>query len=123
MSFSARVGVGEGLVACSSNNFGRPWALLGSLVAFGSGCGQVFPGVPRKAPLCWFFVQTSPVAERLPSSSDSSGPYSDPGRSVLLLLPLPLAFPPLLVLIPLLPQIPLLPLLPLPLIPVLLPLP
>ena len=27
-------------------------AQLGSLVAFGSGCGQALPGVPRKAPLC-----------------------------------------------------------------------
>jgi len=49
---SARVGVGEGLVACSSINFGRPGALLGSSVAFGSGCGEALPGVPRKAPLC-----------------------------------------------------------------------
>ena len=54
MSSSARVGVGvgEGVVACSSINFGRPGALLGSSVAFGSGCGQALPGVPRKAPLC-----------------------------------------------------------------------
>ena len=36
---SARVGVGEGAEACSFVNFGRPWALLGSSVAFGSGCG------------------------------------------------------------------------------------
>ena len=36
---SARVGVGEGAEACSSTNFGRPGALLGSSVAFGSGCG------------------------------------------------------------------------------------
>ena len=28
------------------------WAQLGSSVAFGSGCGQALPGVPRKAPLC-----------------------------------------------------------------------
>ena len=35
MSSSARVGVGEGVVACSSINFGRPGALLGSSVAFG----------------------------------------------------------------------------------------
>ena len=27
-------------------------AQLGSPVAFGSGCGQMLPGVPRKAPLC-----------------------------------------------------------------------
>ena len=27
-------------------------AQLGSSVAFGSGCGQAFPGVPRKAALC-----------------------------------------------------------------------
>ena len=27
-------------------------AHLGSSVAFGSGCGQALPGVPRKAPLC-----------------------------------------------------------------------
>jgi len=27
-------------------------AQLGSSVAFGSGCGQALPGVPRKAPLC-----------------------------------------------------------------------
>ena len=48
---SVRVGVGESLVSCSSINFGRPGALLGSSVAFGSGCGQALPGVPRKAPL------------------------------------------------------------------------
>ena len=29
-----------------------PRAQLGSSVAFGSGCGQALPGVPRKAPLC-----------------------------------------------------------------------
>ena len=52
MSSSARVGVGEGLMACSSINFGRPGALLGSSVAFGSGCGQALPGVPRKTLLC-----------------------------------------------------------------------
>jgi len=28
------------------------WAQLGSSVAFGSGCGQTLPVVPRKAPLC-----------------------------------------------------------------------
>ena len=39
MCSSARVGVGEGAEACSSINFGRPGALLGSSVAFGSGCG------------------------------------------------------------------------------------
>ena len=46
MCSSARVGVGEGGVgegaeACSSTNFGPPRALLvlGSSVAFGSGCG------------------------------------------------------------------------------------
>jgi len=27
-------------------------AQLGSSVAFGSGCGQALPGMPRKAPLC-----------------------------------------------------------------------
>ena len=27
-------------------------AQLGSSVAFGSGCGQTLPGMPRKAPLC-----------------------------------------------------------------------
>jgi len=52
MSSSARVGVGEVLVACCSINSGRPGALLGSSVAFGSGCEQTLPGVPRKAPLC-----------------------------------------------------------------------
>jgi len=52
MCSSARVGVGEGLVACSSINFGRPGALLGSSVAFGSGCGQALSRVPRKAFLC-----------------------------------------------------------------------
>jgi len=52
MSSSARVGVGEGLVACRSINFRRPGALLGSSEAFGSGYGQALPGVPRKAPLC-----------------------------------------------------------------------
>ena len=36
---SVRVGVGEGAEACSSTNFGPPRALLGSSVAFGSGCG------------------------------------------------------------------------------------
>ena len=39
MCSSARVGVGEGAEACSFIDFGRPKALLGSLVAFGSGCG------------------------------------------------------------------------------------
>ena len=39
MCFSARVGVGEGAEARSSINFGRPGALLGSSVAFSSGCG------------------------------------------------------------------------------------
>ena len=39
MCSSARVGVGEGAEACSSINSGRPGALLGSSVAFGSGCG------------------------------------------------------------------------------------
>ena len=39
MCSSARVGVGVGAEACSSINFGRPGALLGSSVAFGSGCG------------------------------------------------------------------------------------
>ena len=29
-------------------------AQLGSSVAFGSGCGQTLPGVPRKALLCLF---------------------------------------------------------------------
>ena len=52
MCSSVRVGVGEDFVACSSINFGRPGALLGSSVAFGSGCWQALPGVPRKAPLC-----------------------------------------------------------------------
>jgi len=56
-------------------------------------------------PPAWFFVQTSPAAERRSSSSDSSGPCSGPDRSVLLPLPLPLAFPPLLMLMPLLPQV------------------
>ena len=39
MCSSARVGVGEGAEACSSIHSGRPGALLGSTVAFGSGCG------------------------------------------------------------------------------------
>ena len=39
MCSSARAGVGEGAEACSSINSGRPGALLGSSVAFGSGCG------------------------------------------------------------------------------------
>ena len=39
MCSSARVGVGKGAEACSPTNFGRPGALLGSSVAFGSGCG------------------------------------------------------------------------------------
>ena len=38
--------------AVSPINFGRPGALLGSSVAFGSGCGKALPGMPRKAPLC-----------------------------------------------------------------------
>ena len=38
MCSSVRVGVGEGAGACSSTNSGRPGALLGSSVAFGSGC-------------------------------------------------------------------------------------
>ena len=49
MCSSARVGVSEGLVACGSINFGRPGALLGSSVAFGSGCGEAFPGVDNYA--------------------------------------------------------------------------
>ena len=36
-------------------------AQLGSSVAFGSGCGQTLPGVPRKAPLC---LLVSAVAHR-----------------------------------------------------------
>ena len=32
-------------------------AQLGSSVAFGSGCGQALPGVPRKAPLCCYSSQ------------------------------------------------------------------
>ena len=39
MCSSARVGEGEGAGACSSTNSGRPEALQGSSVAFGSGCG------------------------------------------------------------------------------------
>ena len=39
MCSSARVSVGEDAGACSSINSGRPGALLGSPVAFGSGCG------------------------------------------------------------------------------------
>ena len=39
MCSSARVGVGEGAEVYSSTDFGRPGALLGSSVAFGSGCG------------------------------------------------------------------------------------
>ena len=39
MFSSARVGVGVGAEACSSINFGRLGALLGSSVGFGSGCG------------------------------------------------------------------------------------
>ena len=39
MCSSTRVGEGEGAEAGSSTNFGRPGALLGSSVAFGSGCG------------------------------------------------------------------------------------
>ena len=38
-SATRSVGEGEGAEACSSINFGRPGALLGSSVAFGSGCG------------------------------------------------------------------------------------
>ena len=36
----------------SSVAFAVLWAQLGSSEAFGSGCGQALPGVPRKAPLC-----------------------------------------------------------------------
>ena len=68
MSSSARVGVGEGLVACSSINFGQPGALLGSSVAFGSGCGQALPGVPRKAPLCSYDQHKSGCGASLPPS-------------------------------------------------------
>ena len=39
MCSSARVGVGEGAEACSSTKSGRHGAILGSSVAFGSGCG------------------------------------------------------------------------------------
>ena len=39
MCSSARVGVGEDAEAYSFINSGRPGALLGSSVAFGSGCG------------------------------------------------------------------------------------
>ena len=59
MCSSARVGVGEGAGACSSINFGRPGALLGSSVAFGSGCGLALPGVPRKAPLSSHCLQVN----------------------------------------------------------------
>jgi len=48
---SAHVGVGEDAEACSSISSGCPGALLGSSVAFGSGCGQALPGVPSKASL------------------------------------------------------------------------
>jgi len=34
--------------------WGRNWAA--SSVAFGSGCGQTLPGVPRKAPLCLLYL-------------------------------------------------------------------
>ena len=55
-------------------------AQLGSSVAFGSGCGQALPGVPRKAPLCWFLLGLGvsvsqshnpvvPTAHRPPSAS------------------------------------------------------
>ena len=54
--FLARVGVGEDAEACSSINSGRRGALLGSSVAFGSGCGKALPGVPRKALPCFFWV-------------------------------------------------------------------
>jgi len=57
MSSSARVGVSEGLVACSSINFGRPGAQLGSSVAFGSGCGQALPGCCAKR----LYVHGGPV--------------------------------------------------------------
>jgi len=49
---SAGVFVGKDAESCSSINFGRPGAQLGSSVAFGLGCGQAPAGVPRKASLC-----------------------------------------------------------------------
>ena len=48
MCSSARVGVGEGAEACSSTNFGRPGALLGSSVAFGRAVGKRFRGCHAK---------------------------------------------------------------------------
>jgi len=35
-----------------SSRLAEMGAQLGSSVAFGLGCGQALPGVPRKAPLC-----------------------------------------------------------------------
>jgi len=35
-----------------SSRLAEMGAQLGSSVAFGAGCGQALPGVPRKAPLC-----------------------------------------------------------------------
>ena len=48
MCSSARVGVGEGAEACSSINFGRPGAVRGSSVAFGSAVGKRFRGCCAK---------------------------------------------------------------------------
>ena len=40
------------LPPCLCTSRAEMGAQLGSSVAFGSGCGQTLPGVPRKAPLC-----------------------------------------------------------------------
>ena len=53
-----RVSASAKAEAWSSVNFGRPGALLGSSVAFGSGCGKALPGMPRKAPLCSYGTDT-----------------------------------------------------------------
>jgi len=42
-------------------HFGGAGAQLGSSVAFGSGCGQALPGVPRKTPLCSCDLPSQPL--------------------------------------------------------------
>jgi len=42
-------------------------AQLGSSVAFGSGCGQALPGVPRKAPLCLWREQRPAFSNLMPT--------------------------------------------------------
>jgi len=75
MSFSARVGVGSGLVAYRSFNSGRPGVLLGSSVVFGSGCGEALPGVPRKAPLCSYGTRRAECRMTAPAHGNSASDF------------------------------------------------